>query len=64
MFETLYMFNILDGKLYPLLADGDYVWNDDLEDYEDVWVERPAEFGTAPLARVWGFSFEPAASQQ
>ena len=30
MFETLYMFNILDGKLYPLLADGDYVWNDDL----------------------------------
>ncbi|MBQ8094504.1 MAG: ABC transporter substrate-binding protein [Clostridia bacterium] len=30
MFETLYMFNTLDGKLYPLLADGDYVWNDDL----------------------------------
>ena len=30
MFETLYMYNSLDGKLYPLLADGDYVWNDDL----------------------------------
>ena len=30
MFETLYMYNMLDGKLYPLLADGDYVWNDDL----------------------------------
>ena len=30
MFETLYMYNALDGKLYPLLADGDYVWNDDL----------------------------------
>jgi len=30
MFETLYMYNGLDGKLYPLLADGDYVWNDDL----------------------------------
>ena len=30
MFETLYMFNILDGELYPLLADGDYEWNDDL----------------------------------
>ena len=30
MFETLYMFNILDGQLYPLLADGDYEWNDDL----------------------------------
>ncbi|MBQ9010641.1 MAG: ABC transporter substrate-binding protein [Clostridia bacterium] len=30
MFETLYMYNSLDGKLYPLLADGDYEWNDDL----------------------------------
>lgn len=29
-FETLYMYNMLDGKMYPLLADGDYVWNDDL----------------------------------
>ena len=25
VWETLYMFNPLDGKLYPLLADGDYV---------------------------------------
>ena len=30
MFETLYMYNFLDGSLTPLLADGDYVWNDDL----------------------------------
>ena len=30
MFETLYMYNGLDGKLYPLLADGDYTWNEDL----------------------------------
>ena len=30
MFETLYMYNALDGKLYPLLADGDYTWNEDL----------------------------------
>ena len=28
VFETLYMYNMLDGKVYPLLADGDYVWND------------------------------------
>ena len=27
MFETLYMYNPIDGKLYPLLADGDYAWN-------------------------------------
>jgi peptide/nickel transport system substrate-binding protein len=30
MFETPYMYNMLDGQLYPLLADGDYSWNDDL----------------------------------
>ena len=30
MFETLYMYNGLDGQLYPLLADGDYTWNDSL----------------------------------
>ena len=29
MFETLYMYNMLDGKQYPLLADGDPVWNAD-----------------------------------
>jgi peptide/nickel transport system substrate-binding protein len=29
MFETPYLFNMLDGKVYPLLADGDYTWNDD-----------------------------------
>jgi peptide/nickel transport system substrate-binding protein len=28
--ETLYMYNMLDGKMYPLLADGDYLWNADL----------------------------------
>ncbi len=29
MFETPYLYNMLDGKQYPLLADGDYEWNDD-----------------------------------
>jgi peptide/nickel transport system substrate-binding protein len=29
MFETPYLFNMLDGQIYPLLADGDYEWNDD-----------------------------------
>jgi len=29
MFETPYLYNMLDGKVYPLLADGDYTWNDD-----------------------------------
>lgn len=28
MFETLYMYNFLDGAMVPLLADGDFVWND------------------------------------
>jgi len=30
MFETPYLYNMLDGKQYPLLADGDYTWNDDM----------------------------------
>ena len=28
MFETPYLYNMMDGKVYPLLADGDYTWND------------------------------------
>jgi len=28
MFETPYLYNMLDGKVYPLLADGDYAWNE------------------------------------
>ncbi|HWQ58194.1 MAG TPA: ABC transporter substrate-binding protein [Clostridia bacterium] len=30
LYETLYMYNMLDGQMYPLLADGAYVWNADL----------------------------------
>jgi peptide/nickel transport system substrate-binding protein len=32
MFETPYMYNMLDGQQYPLLADGDYVWNDEMSE--------------------------------
>ena len=28
MFETPYIYNMMDGKVYPLLADGPYTWND------------------------------------
>jgi peptide/nickel transport system substrate-binding protein len=28
MFETPYLYNMLDGEQYPLLADGDWAWND------------------------------------
>jgi peptide/nickel transport system substrate-binding protein len=28
MFETLYLYDMMDGGSYPLLADGDAVWND------------------------------------
>lgn len=30
IYETPYMYNMLDGKFYPLLADGDYEWNDEM----------------------------------
>jgi len=29
MFETLYLYNMLDGGMYPLLADGDFEWDAD-----------------------------------
>jgi len=29
MFETPYLYNMLDGQMYPLLADGDFEWNAD-----------------------------------
>jgi peptide/nickel transport system substrate-binding protein len=29
MFETPYLYNMLDGQVYPLLADGPYEWNDE-----------------------------------
>ncbi len=29
MFETPYLYNMLDGQQYPLLADGPYTWNAD-----------------------------------
>jgi peptide/nickel transport system substrate-binding protein len=28
MFETPYLFDMLDGQVYPLLADGPFTWND------------------------------------
>jgi peptide/nickel transport system substrate-binding protein len=28
MFETPYLYNMLDGQQYPLLADGPFTWND------------------------------------
>jgi peptide/nickel transport system substrate-binding protein len=30
MFESPYLYNMLDGKVYPLLADGDFQWNADM----------------------------------
>ena len=40
MFETPYLYNMLDGQVYPLLADGDYTWND--EQTEITFKTKPA----------------------
>lgn len=29
MFETPYLYNMMDGQVYPLLADGPYEWNEE-----------------------------------
>ena len=42
MFETPYAYNLLDGKQYPLLADGDYEWND--EQTEITFKIKPAAY--------------------
>jgi len=51
MFETLYMYNMLDGSLTPLLADGPYEWNDDHTEMT-VKIKRAAKWndGTAVTA--------------
>ena len=50
MFETLYMYNMLDGGMYPLLADGDYQWNADMTEMtvklaQPKWVIAPMQLG-------------------
>jgi peptide/nickel transport system substrate-binding protein len=30
MFETPYLYNMLDGQMYPLLADGPFSWNEEM----------------------------------
>jgi len=30
VFETPYMYNMINGEQYPLLADGDWAWNEDM----------------------------------
>src|SRR5690606_13815684 len=29
MFETPYLYNMIDGQVYPLLADGPFEWNEE-----------------------------------
>ena len=63
MFETLYMFNLLDGSITPLLADGDMVWNDDQTEVT-VKINPAAKWndGTAVTAddvvRTWDIGVE------
>ena len=59
MFETLYMFDILTGELHPLLADGDYVWNDNMTELT-VKIKPAAKWsdGTAVTAHDVARTFE------
>jgi len=52
VFETLYMFNMLDGLLHPLLADGPYTWSGDMS-YLAVNINPNAHFnnGTPVTSR-------------
>jgi peptide/nickel transport system substrate-binding protein len=59
IYETLYMYNMLDGKLYPLLADGDSVWNDALTTLT-VKMNKDAKWsdGTAVTANDVAYTFD------
>ena len=59
IYETLYMYNMLDGKLYPLLADGDAVWND-AHTTLTVKINKDAKWsdGTAVTAKDVAYTFD------
>lgn len=58
MFETLYMYNMLDGSMSPLLADGDYVWNDAMTEMT-VKIKSAAKWsdGTSVTAEDVAYTF-------
>lgn len=59
MHETLYMYNILDGSLTPLLADGDYIWNDSMTEMT-VKIKDAAKWsdGTPVTAEDVAYTYE------
>ncbi|MDF2800418.1 MAG: putative transporter substrate binding protein [Anaerocolumna sp.] len=59
MFETLYMYNMLDGSMAPLLADGDYKWNEDRTEIT-VKMKSAAKWsdGTAVTADDVAYTFD------
>jgi len=65
MVETLYMYNMLNGDIIPLLADGDYVWNDDLTEMT-VKIKPAARWsdGTKVTAEDVAYTFEASVKYQ
>ncbi|MCL2060721.1 MAG: ABC transporter substrate-binding protein [Oscillospiraceae bacterium] len=59
VWETLYMYNPLDGALIPLLADGDYQWNDAMTEIT-VKIKPAAKWsdGTKVTAEDVAYTFE------
>jgi peptide/nickel transport system substrate-binding protein len=59
IYETPYMYNVLDGKLYPLLADGDYSWNSDQTELT-FKIKKAAKWsdGTAVTANDFAYTFD------
>lgn len=65
MFETLYMWNVMDGSMTGLLANDDYAWNEDMTvltlSIKDAakWSDGTAVTG-ADVVRTWDISVEIA----
>ncbi len=65
MFETLYMYNMLDGTLTPLLADGPYQWNDTMTEMT-VKIKSAAKWsdGTPVTADDVAYTYETSVKIQ
>ena len=59
MFETLYMFDFMTGDIRPLLADGEYTWNDAMTEMS-VKIKEAAKWsdGTSVTAKDVARTFE------
>ncbi len=56
MFEIPYLYNMLDGKVYPLLADCDYAWNNDRTEI-NFKIKKAAHWSDGTPVTAWDVTY-------